>query len=158
MSRLCERYQLFEPLRERIGAGMPTFGTCAGLIFLARHIEGASPNFAQQTLQMLDVGVARNAYGAQIDSFETDLAVAGLQESVRAVFIRAPRIESVGEGVEVLASFQNAPVIVRQGAMMALSFHPEIAGERRLHQMWLDSIRKGCEAETASETAPGDTT
>lgn len=142
MSRLCERYGLFEPLRARIGSGMPTFGTCAGLIFLSKSLEGASRNFDQKTLQMLDVGVTRNAYGAQIDSFETDLPVAELETTIRAVFIRAPRIESVGEGVEVLARWQDAPVLVRQGAILALSFHPEIAGERRIHQMWLNSIRK----------------
>ena len=142
ISRLCERYELFEPLRTSIGAGLPTLGTCAGLIFLSKQMEGASRTFTQQSLEMLDVRVARNAYGAQIDSFETELGVAGLEESVRAVFIRAPRIEGVGEGVEVLAKWQDAPVVVRQGSILALSFHPEIAGERRIHQMWLDSIQK----------------
>ncbi|PQV65125.1 pyridoxal phosphate synthase yaaE subunit [Abditibacterium utsteinense] len=142
MSRLCERYDLFEPLKTQIEAGLPTFGTCAGLIFLSKHIEGGSQNFAQKTLGVLDVDVARNAYGAQIDSFETDLIVSELGESVRAVFIRAPRIENVGAGVEVLATYENAPVLVRQGAILALSFHPEIAGERRLHQMWLELVKK----------------
>ncbi len=141
MSRLCERYGLFEPLQTQIKAGLPTFGTCAGLIFLSKSIEGASQNFAQQTLGVLDVDVARNAYGAQIDSFETDLAVAEMGKDVRAVFIRAPRIGRVGEGVEVLARFENAPVVVRQGAILALSFHPEIAGEHRLHEMWLDLVK-----------------
>ncbi len=153
MSRLCERYELFEPLRHRISAGLPTFGTCAGLIFLAQRIEGASDNFAQKTLEMLDVSVARNAYGAQIESFETDLPVAELGGAVRAVFIRAPRIESVGEGVEVLASWQDAPVLVRQGAILALSFHPEIAGETRIHQMWLDSINQSRETPRDSESS-----
>lgn len=150
MSRLCERYGLFDPLRAQIAAGMPIFGTCAGLIFLAKHLSGASLNFPQQTLQALDVTVARNAYGSQIDSFEAEIAVPSLETTIRGVFIRAPRIESVGEGVEVLARFQNAPVLVRQGTILALSFHPEIAGERRLHQMWLDSISKPRDPETAT--------
>ncbi len=142
MSRLCERYELFEPLQTQIKAGLPTFGTCAGLIFLARSLDGASQNFAQKTLGVLDVRVMRNAYGAQIDSFEADVMVSELGETVRAVFIRAPRIEAVGESVEILASHENAPVLVRQGAILALSFHPEIAGERRLHQMWLELVEK----------------
>lgn len=153
MSRLCERYGLFEPLRAQIDAGLPTFGTCAGLIFLAKHLSGASQNFAQRTLQSLDVTVARNAYGSQIDSFEAEIEVPSLETTVRGVFIRAPRIESVGDGVEVLATHQKAPVIVRQGAILALSFHPEIAGERRLHQMWLDSIRP---ERTLPTYQPGD--
>lgn len=157
MSRLCERYGLFEPLRACIDAGMPTFGTCAGLIFLARQLSGASQNFAQRSLESLDLIVARNAYGSQIDSFEAEISVPSLQITVRGVFIRAPRIESVGKEVEILATHENAPVLVRQGAILALSFHPEIAGERRLHQMWLDSIpqhRDPISIESAS-VAPG---
>ncbi|RYG64927.1 pyridoxal 5'-phosphate synthase glutaminase subunit PdxT, partial [bacterium] len=92
------------------------------------------------TLGSLNVRVARNAYGAQIDSFETDLPVEELGESVRAVFIRAPQIKEVGEGVEVLARYEGAPVLVRQGGIVALSFHPEIAGEGRIHQLWLDGL------------------
>jgi 5'-phosphate synthase pdxT subunit len=146
MSRLCERYQLAEPLQNLINAGLPVFGTCAGLIFLAREIEGASLNFPQTTLGVLDVRVARNAYGAQLDSFETDLPVPELEESVRAVFIRAPQIKEIGEQVEVLASHEGAPVLVRQGQIIALSFHPEIAGEGRIHQMWLDGLRQAKES------------
>lgn len=141
MSRLCERYGLSVPLQESVEAGLPVFGTCAGLIFLAKNIEGASTNFAQTTLGVLDVGVARNAYGAQVESFETDLFVPELNDSIRAVFIRAPRISSVGEEVEVLASHEGSPVLVRQNGMMALSFHPEIAGESRIHQLWLKGLR-----------------
>lgn len=149
MSRLCERYGLSVPLQESVAAGMPVFGTCAGLIFLAKNIEGASNNFAQTTLGVLDVGVARNAYGAQVESFETDLFVPELNDSIRAVFIRAPQIRRVGDEVEVLASYEGAPVLVRQKAMMALSFHPEIAGENRVHQMWLDSLRAAKSKATA---------
>lgn len=153
MSRLCERYDLAEPLQDKIGSGLPVFGTCAGLIFLARDIEGASKNFLQTTLGVLDVKVARNAYGAQIDSFETDLPVPELEENVRAVFIRAPQIKEVGANVEVLATHEGMPVLVRQGEIVALSFHPEIAGEARIHQLWLDGLRraksKAVEAEAA---------
>ncbi|HEX8464744.1 MAG TPA: pyridoxal 5'-phosphate synthase glutaminase subunit PdxT [Abditibacterium sp.] len=140
MSRLCDRYDLSAPLKAKIEAGMPTLGTCAGLIFLAKTIEGGSPNFAQTTLGILDVSVQRNAYGAQTDSFETDVWVPELEESIRAVFIRAPRIESVGEGVEVLAQHEGAPVVVRQGSIVALAFHPEIAGESRVHRLWLADL------------------
>ncbi|HEX9998633.1 MAG TPA: pyridoxal 5'-phosphate synthase glutaminase subunit PdxT [Abditibacterium sp.] len=153
MSRLCERYDLLEPLRAKIGAGMPTFGTCAGLIFLAREIGGASLNFPQTTLGMLDVRVERNAYGAQIDSFETDLSVAEIGENVRAVFIRAPRIAQVGANVEILAKHENAPVLVRQGTIIALSFHPEIAGENRIHQMWIETVQAAQNSATSFQKA-----
>jgi 5'-phosphate synthase pdxT subunit len=149
MSRLCERYGLSLPLQDRVEAGLPVFGTCAGLIFLAKNIEGASTNFTQTTLGVLDVAVARNAYGAQVESFETDLFVPELNDSIRAVFIRAPQIRQVGEDVEVLASYEGAPVLVRQNQMMALAFHPEIAGEGRVHQMWLDGLRAAKAAKAA---------
>ena len=153
MSRLCERYELLEPLQTKIGEGMPTFGTCAGLIFLAREIGGGSLNFAQTTLGVLDVRVERNAYGAQIDSFETELEIAEIGETVRAVFIRAPRIMETGKNVEVLARFENAPVLVRQNQILALSFHPEIAGEGRIHQMWLENVRAAKNSATSFQKA-----
>ncbi|BCM89779.1 pyridoxal 5'-phosphate synthase subunit PdxT [Abditibacteriota bacterium] len=137
MSRLSERYGLFEPLRTRIAEGLPAFGTCAGLIFLAKHIDGASQTFQQTTLGVLDCTVARNAYGAQRESFQTRLEVAALGDSIPATFIRAPKITAIGENVEVLATWQEAPVVVRQSGIMACSFHPEIEGESRLHQLWL---------------------
>jgi 5'-phosphate synthase pdxT subunit len=154
MSRLCERYGLSQPLQSSIQDGLPVFGTCAGLIFLAREIEGGSLNFPQTTLGVLDVLVARNAYGAQIDSFETDLPVPELNQDVCAIFIRAPQIKEVGEAVEVLARHEGAPVLVRQNRIMALSFHPEIVGESRIHQMWLDGLR---EAKTANSTESNST-
>ncbi len=140
MSRLCDRYELWQPIQERVANGMGIFGTCAGLIFMAREISGATKNFAQKTLGILDIEVARNAYGAQLDSFETDVDVPLLQTSVRGVFIRAPRIEKFGEGIEVLAHHNDAPVVVRQGKHLATAFHPEIAGEMRLHKLWLDTL------------------
>jgi pyridoxal 5'-phosphate synthase pdxT subunit len=147
MSRLCDRYQLWEPLRERIQGGMGALGTCAGLILLSRNIEGATKNFSQKTLGLLDVDVARNAYGAQLDSFETDVALEtgysqSEEASMRAVFIRAPRIVRCGENVEVLIRHNSEPVAVRQGNIVASAFHPEIAGEARLHKLWLDTLNQ----------------
>lgn len=141
MSRLCDRYELWKPLHEKIENGMGVLGTCAGLIFTARAISGGTKNFAQKTLGILDIEVARNAYGAQVDSFEADIEVPLLQTSVRGVFIRAPRIESVGVGIEILAHHNDAPVIVRQGKHLAMAFHPELAGEIRLHQLWLETLQ-----------------
>ncbi|MBV9864152.1 MAG: pyridoxal 5'-phosphate synthase glutaminase subunit PdxT [Abitibacteriaceae bacterium] len=152
MSQLCERYGLWEPLQARLAAGMAAFGTCAGMILLAKGISGASRNFEQQTLGALDIDVARNAYGAQVDSFEADIEVPPVEagesaEPLRAVFIRAPQIVRCGEAIEVLARHGDQPVVVRQGKLMASSFHPEISGDARLHQLWL----KGVEKESGSE-------
>ena len=135
IGKLLERFELLEPLRERIEEGMPAFGTCAGLILLAREVNGDQDH--SHRLGSLDVAVRRNAYGRQVDSFEADLDVRGLEEPVRAVFIRAPVIERVGDSVEVLASVEGSPVLVRQGSLLASSFHPEIAGDDRVHQVFV---------------------
>ena len=140
MSRLSERYGLFDPLRTRILEGLPAFGTCAGLIFLAKHIEGASQTFQQTTLGVLDCSVARNAYGAQRESFQTQVELAAVDAFVPATFIRAPRITAIAENIEVLASWEGSPVVVRQEKIVACAFHPEIEGETRLHQLWLDVV------------------
>lgn len=141
MSRLSERYGLLEPLREKLSHDFPAFGTCAGLIFLARRLEGASQTFEQTTLGVLDCTVARNAYGAQRESFQTRVEVPLLQGAVAATFIRAPRITQTGPDVEVVARFEGEPVVVRQGALMGCAFHPEIAGETGLHRLWIEGIR-----------------
>ncbi len=141
MSRLSERYGLMNPLRERINEGLPAFGTCAGLIFLAKRIEGASQTFSQSTLGVLDCTVARNAYGAQRESFQTLVKIPTFNDSIRATFIRAPKIVAQGEEVETLGHFNGEAVVVRQKTIVACAFHPEIAGESRLHRLWLDSIR-----------------
>ncbi|MDF2440132.1 MAG: pyridoxal 5-phosphate synthase pdxT subunit [Abditibacteriota bacterium] len=162
MSRLCDRYGLWEPLRARVEGGMGVFGTCAGLIMLAKNISGGTRNFAQSTLGALDIDVARNAYGKQLDSFEANLDLKGMPQDaskavpLHAVFIRAPRIDRVGEGVEVLARHNDAPVVVRHQKCMGAAFHPEIAGDTRLHQLWLDSLQSDAPstAESASESAP----
>ena len=152
MSRLCDRYGLWQPLREKIEGGLPVFGTCAGLIMLSKNISGGSRNFVQKTLGALDVDVARNAYGPQIESFETALPVQVLgEEPLRVAFIRAPQITRVGESVEVLATHRQQPVAVRQNKIVALTFHPEVVGETRLHQFWLQMIsEKTVSSETIS--------
>lgn len=136
IGKLSERFGLMDPLRDRIGAGMPTFGTCAGLIFLAASItEGTQP-----LLGVLDVVVRRNAFGRQNESFEADLAITGLSDPVHAVFIRAPWVEKTGAGVDVLAQVDDHPVMVSQGHILACSFHPELTQDSRIHRMFVELI------------------
>jgi 5'-phosphate synthase pdxT subunit len=138
IAKLARAFELLEPLRERVRAGMPTFGTCAGMILLAdRIIDGAA---GQETLGGLDITVRRNAFGRQVDSFEEDLAVSGLEDPVHAFFIRAPWVEQVGKGVEVLARAAGHPVAVRQGHLLATSFHPEVGGDARVHGLFVDMV------------------
>jgi len=123
-----EREGLAEPLRELVASGTPVFGTCAGLIMLDREHLG-----------VLDVLAHRNAFGRQIRSFETDLDIEG--DTVHAVFIRAPWIAEAGEGVEILAEIDGHPVAVRQDNLLAVSFHPELAGDTKLHERFLEQVR-----------------
>jgi pyridoxal 5'-phosphate synthase pdxT subunit len=153
MSRLLETFDLLDPLRGRIAAGMPAYGSCAGMILLASEILDGRPD--QKQLGGLDVVVRRNAFGRQVDSFEADLAVAGVPGApVRAVFIRAPWVESVGAGVEVLATVPRLTltgaaagpaagraVAVRQGPVLATSFHPELTGDGRVHALFCAMVR-----------------
>ncbi len=136
MDKLVRAFDLQQPLRRRIAAGLPVYGSCAGMIMLADRIADARPD--QQSLGGLDVTVRRNAFGRQVDSFEQDLDYAGLDVPVHAVFIRAPWVEQAGPGVEVLARVRQGPaagriVAVRQGNLIATSFHPEVGGDRRIH-------------------------
>jgi 5'-phosphate synthase pdxT subunit len=136
MSRLLDLSGLFDPLAERLAAGMPAFGTCAGLILLSSRILDGRPD--QRSFGILDVDVRRNAFGRQVDSFETNLAVDGVGGGAfPAVFIRAPVIERVGDGVEVLAGLAGVPVLCRQGPVLAAAFHPELSGDLRLHEFFL---------------------
>lgn len=136
IGRMSVRFGLLEPLREAINDGLPVYGTCAGLIFLAASLtEGDQP-----LIGALDVVVRRNAFGRQNDSFEASLDVEGLDDPFPAVFIRAPWVEKVGSAVEVLASVDEHPVMVRQERILATSFHPELAGDSRIHQMLLDMV------------------
>lgn len=158
MSRLLETFELLEPLRARIAAGMPTYGSCAGMILLASQVLDGRPD--QKQLGGLDAVVRRNAFGRQVDSFETDLRFHGLPGApVRAVFIRAPWVESAGPGVEVLATVPRLTltgadagvaagriVAVRQGSVMATSFHPELTGDLRVHELFCGMVRKGAAA------------
>lgn len=144
MAKLARTFGLLEPLRERIRGGMPAFGTCAGMILLADRILDGAPG--QETLGGLDATVRRNAFGRQVDSFEGDLDFAGLDDPVHAVFIRAPWVEEAGEAVEVLARVEHGAaagriVAVRQGPLMATSFHPEVGGDPRIHRMFVDLVR-----------------
>ena len=139
MAKLARTFELLDPLRERVAGGMPAFGTCAGMILLADRIEGGAEG--QETIGGLDVTVRRNAFGRQVDSFEADLDFAGLAEPVHAVFIRAPWVEQTGTGVEVLAEAHGHPVAVRQGHLLATSFHPEVDGDGRVHRVFLDMVQ-----------------
>ncbi|MFM7046423.1 MAG: pyridoxal 5'-phosphate synthase glutaminase subunit PdxT [Actinomycetota bacterium] len=138
MSKLLESSALFDPIAKRIADGMPVFGTCAGMILLARDVADGRPD--QRSFGAIDIAVQRNAYGRQVDSFETDIVVRGLAESFHAVFIRAPRITRCGNEVEVLAEHDGAAVLVRSNAVMAASFHPELANDDRIHRMFLDVV------------------
>jgi 5'-phosphate synthase pdxT subunit len=140
MSLLLGSSGLLGPLRERLDAGMPAFGTCAGMILLASEVLDGRDD--QHALGAIDIAVRRNAFGRQVDSFETDLEVAGLDSPLHAVFIRAPVVERVGAGVEVLASVEfpdgvSRPVVCRQGPVLVAAFHPELSGELRLHREFL---------------------
>lgn len=136
IGKMADRFELLEPMRSAIDAGMPVYGTCAGMILLA----GAVTDGDQPLLGSLDVVVRRNAFGRQNESFEADLEIAGLETPFHAVFIRAPWIEKVGSDVETLASIGGHPVMVRQSAILATSFHPELTGDNRIHRMLLDLI------------------
>ena len=137
IGRLANMYGLIEPIRDRCRDGMPAFGTCAGMIFLASGTIGPD----QPQIAALDATVERNAFGRQVDSFEADLGVVGLDKPMHAVFIRAPWIAKVGADVEVLATVTGLnglshPVLVRQGRILASSFHPELTDDTRLHEMF----------------------
>jgi 5'-phosphate synthase pdxT subunit len=139
MSNLLRSYDLLGPLNEFISAGHPVFGTCAGMILLSdRILDGRADQIA---LKSIDIVVRRNGYGRQVDSFETDIDVDGFDSAFHAVFIRAPRIEEVGPDVDVLARHDGVPVLVRQGTVMAASFHPELTNDDRIHRLFADMVR-----------------
>ena len=137
IGKLADRYGMVEPLRRAITGGLPTLGTCAGMIFLA---ASTTETRSQVQLGVLDVVVRRNAFGGQVESSERELVVEGIDGPVLAVFIRAPWIEKVGEGVEVLAEVDDHPVMVREGNVIATSFHPELVGDSRVHRALLAMV------------------
>ena len=137
MSMLLDISELRAPLADRLADGMPTFGTCAGMILLAVEVlDGRSD---QRSLGAIDLDVRRNGYGRQVDSFETDLEVDGLDGTFHGVFIRAPVVERVGPDVEVLAEVDGRPVLCRQGNVIVSAFHPELAGDARIHRRFLEA-------------------
>jgi 5'-phosphate synthase pdxT subunit len=144
ISLLIASSRLYEPIADRLQAGMPAMGTCAGMILLAGDVLDGRPD--QHTFGAIDIAVRRNAFGRQVDSFETYLAVPDLgPEPLHAVFIRAPLVERTGPGVDVLASVDSShgpsrPVACREGAILVTAFHPELSGDLRLHELFL----KGC--------------
>ena len=140
IGKLLDRFALLDPLRDRADAGLPLFGTCAGAILMAREIRGRDA--VPHSIGVMDIAVVRNGYGRQADSFETDLEVAGLGEPLRSIFIRAPIIEEVAPAVQVLASYDERPVLVRQGSLLASTFHPEIAGDDRIHRLFLELVEE----------------
>ena len=154
MDKLVRAFDLQEPLRKRIAGGMPVYGSCAGMIMLADRIADARPD--QETLGGLDITVRRNAFGRQVDSFEGDLHIPAIAErtttpqghrsTFKAVFIRAPWVEQMGEGVQVLARVETGPasgrgVAIRAGNLLATSFHPEVTGDRRIHEYFTQMVR-----------------
>ncbi|MCF6507540.1 pyridoxal 5'-phosphate synthase glutaminase subunit PdxT [Blastococcus sp. MG754426] len=146
MAKLAARWGLLEPLRDAVRAGLPAYGSCAGMILLADRLLDAPPG--QETVGGLDVTVRRNAFGRQVDSFETRVELDGLAGGpLHAVFIRAPWVEEAGPGVQVLGRVVGGPadgriVAVRQGDVVATSFHPELTGDRRVHALFVDIVRR----------------
>lgn len=140
IGKLMERFGIDLPVREMAEAGKPIWGTCAGMIILAKDIVESD----QWRLGLMDITVERNAFGRQVDSFEVDLPVKGIDEPVRAIFIRAPYVREVREecGVEVLATFESKIVLCRQGNLVASAFHPELTDDRRVQRYFLDMIEE----------------
>ncbi|MGZ5352246.1 MAG: pyridoxal 5'-phosphate synthase glutaminase subunit PdxT [Actinomycetota bacterium] len=135
ISKLARSAGLVEPIVERARAGMPILGTCAGMIVMAARVEGLEP-----LLALVDIGVRRNAYGRQVDSFEADVDVEGVDHPIRGVFIRAPVVDDAGPNVRVLAELEGRPVVLEEGRLVVASFHPELVGETRLHEYLLGKV------------------
>lgn len=139
ISKLARSFGLFEVIRKRIKAGMPTYGSCAGLILLADRILDATEN--QESFGGLNISARRNAFGRQVDSFEADLEVKGITgPKFRAIFIRAPWVEECSSEVEILAEINGHPVAVRSGSLLATSFHPELTGDNRIHRYFIEVL------------------
>jgi 5'-phosphate synthase pdxT subunit len=141
ISKLAKAFGMFEPVKQAIAAGLPTFGTCAGLIMLSSEILDSASD--QSSFGALNVSVRRNAFGHQVDSFEAVLEFDGIEGPVHAAFIRAPIVERVGDGVEVLCTLEDGQIVaVRQGNVLGISFHPEISGETGVHRFFLEMINR----------------
>ena len=138
MSKLMTTSGLFDDIKALLSDGLPVLGTCAGMILLATEVLDGRPD--QLSFGAIDISVQRNGYGRQVDSFETDLDIAGLEQPFHAVFIRAPKVVAIGANVEVLAEYDGVPVVARQGHVMVASFHPELTGDARLHARFLQEV------------------
>jgi len=155
IAKLAARVGVLEPLRAAVRSGLPAYGSCAGMILLADRILDAPPD--QETIGGLDVTVRRNAFGRQVDSFESEIALNGIDGGpLHAVFIRAPWVEKAGAGVDVLGRVVGGPadgkiVAVRQGNLVATSFHPELTGDRRVHALFVDIVRAHLASEQSTE-------
>ncbi len=148
--RLLDVFELREPLTERLREGLPAFGSCAGMIVLAAQILDGRAD--QRPLRAIDIVVRRNAFGRQVDSFEADIDISGIAGGpVRGVFIRAPWVETTGPDVTVLAKVGEHPVAVRQGSVLATSFHPEVSGDDRIHELFLSMVQ----SPVSDGVAPG---
>jgi 5'-phosphate synthase pdxT subunit len=158
IAKLARRFGLMDPLRAAVRSGLPAYGTCAGMILLADRILDAPPD--QETIGGLDVTVRRNAFGRQVDSFESDIAFDGVAGGpLHAVFIRAPWVEKAGAGVDVLGRIVGGPadgriVAVRQGNLVATSFHPELTGDRRVHALFVDIVRSDAVRRRTAGSSP----
>ncbi|MBW8486527.1 pyridoxal 5'-phosphate synthase glutaminase subunit PdxT [Actinomadura sp. PM05-2] len=151
MGKLARAFDLLDPLRKRVEGGLPVYGSCAGMIMLADRIEDGIAG--QETVGGIDMTVRRNAFGRQVDSFESTVRLAGMGDTpFDAVFIRAPWVESVGAGVQVLGRAESGPdadriVAVRQGRLLATAFHPELTGDFRVHHYFADLVRRATDQE-----------
>jgi 5'-phosphate synthase pdxT subunit len=141
IAHLARSFEIFDEIKSRIASGMPAYGSCAGMILLADQILDAAKD--QKTFGGLDIVVRRNAFGRQVDSFEEDIEFKdGFPQLLKAVFIRAPWVEKIGQGVEVLATVKSHPVAVRSETLFATSFHPELTGDHRIHQYFVDQVAR----------------
>lgn len=138
MIRIMKRIGLFDALKEKILNGFPVYGTCAGLIVLAKEIE----NYPQESLGVIDIKVMRNAYGRQVDSFDEMVEIKGFDKPFKAVFIRAPRVDEWGSEVEVLSMLDNHPIMLRQKNVLVTSFHPELTDDTRVHEYFLKMVKE----------------
>lgn len=147
IARLLLAFDLMDPLRDRIGRGLPVWGTCAGAILLAKDVS----DLDRSPIAVMDISVERNAFGRQIDSFEEDLDFAGVEGGpVHAVFIRAPVIRHIGDGVEVLAALPDGRIVAaREGRLLATAFHPELTGDRRVHELFIAMVEHAVRTEAA---------
>ncbi|MBT1248412.1 MULTISPECIES: pyridoxal 5'-phosphate synthase glutaminase subunit PdxT [unclassified Thermosipho (in: thermotogales)] len=137
MIKIMRMVNLYEKLRERISNGFPVFGTCAGMILLSKEVV----NFKQDSLKVIDIKVERNAYGRQVDSFETEIEIKGFKRPYKAVFIRAPKVVDYGNNVEVLSTYENSPILLRQKNVLVASFHPELTDDTRVHEYFLNMVK-----------------